>query len=455
MRQHRWPRLLIGGGLLILLCAGGAVGYVLLAHTPPPAYRLAAVVRGPVTASVIASGTVNPVINVQVGSQVSGQIKELFADFNSQVHSGQLIARIDPALFQTQVAQAAADLAVTKANIGVQQAGIERAVADVGAASATLETLKAQTQKAEVAAQDARRIADRARRLAETGSGTIADRDTTQANYDQAMAQVHTAQAQEVVQQATIRSSEAALAVARANLVMNQAQLAQKQAALDNAEVNLDHTEIHAPVDGTVVLRNVDVGQTVVASLQSPLIFTIAQDLRQMQVDVSVDEADVGAVKVGQAAAFTVDAYPGRSFHGSVQQVRIAPQVVQNVVTYDVVVSAPNQDGALLPGLTTNIRLVTAHREDALLVPNAALRYRPAGADTRQQAVGSGEAWIIDANGRPVSVPVHLGISDGSVTEVVDGALSPTAQVIVGDVPKGSGPTSVQQSPGVVAGPRL
>ena len=452
LRSWRW---LAAGITLLTLLGAVVVGlWLLLGTTVAPAYRLAQVARGPVTAAVIASGTVNPMINVQVGSQVSGQIKELSADFNSQVRTGQLIARIDPALFETQVAQASADVAVSQASIGVQQATVERTAADLAAARATLESLKAQTEKATVAAQDSWRIAERARQLAQSGAGTIAERDTTQAIYDQAAAQVHTAKAQEVVQQATIQSAEAALAVARANLVMIQAQLAQKQAALDTAKVNLDHTYIRAPVDGTVVLRNVDVGQTVVASLQSPLIFTIAQDLRQMQVDSSVDEADVGGVKVGQAASFTVDAYPSRVFQGTVQQVRIAPQVVQNVVTYDVVVSAPNADLALLPGLTANIRIVTDHRDAALLVPNAALRYRPAGAVGLPPGGASGQVWVPGVDGRPTGVAVKLGISDGTLTEVVDGALQPGSPVIVGDQPVGT--TAAQSgSPGMTTGPRF
>ena len=449
---RRWK--LIVAAMLALLVAAGLAAYLLSGTANHPAYRLATVTRGPVTASIIASGTVNPVTSVQVGYQVSGQIKELDADFNSRVSKGQLVARIYPALFETQVAQAKADLQVAMANVAVQQATADRAAADLDGARATLESFKAQTQKASVAAQDTWRIADRARRLAETGAGTIADRDTTQAIYDQAAAQVHTAQAQEEVQQANIASVQAALGMASANQAMAQAQLAQKQAALDTAQVNLDHTYIRAPVDGTVVLRNVDVGQTVVASLQAPLIFTIAQDLSRMQVDASVDEADVGGVKVGQAVTFSVDAYPGRAFQGSVQQVRIAPQVVQNVVTYDVVVSAPNTDLALVPGLTANTRVITDHRDDALLISNAALRYRPPGATGASQGSNTAEVWLVGSNGRPAAVKLRLVISDGNVTEVVEGALQPGAQVIIGEAPTGA-PTTSQNSPGMTPGPRF
>ncbi len=445
---------LIAAGAAALLIAVSATAWFLSTTASRPAYRFASVTTGPVTASVIASGTVNPVTSVQVGSQVSGQIKELAADFNSRVTTGQLVARIDPSLFETQLAQAKADLDVAQANVDVQQTLVDQAAANLASAQATLLSLRAQTRKAEVGAEDAGRIADRAQRLALTGSGTLADRDTTKAVYDQAVAQANAAHAQETVQQAAIRSAEAALATARANLAMAQAQIGSKQAALGTAQVNLDHTYIRAPLDGTVVLRNVDVGQTVVASLQAPLIFTIAQDLSRMQVDASVDEADVGGVKVGQAVTFTVDAYPGRLFRGSVQQVRIAPQVVQNVVTYDVVVTAPNADLALLPGLTANTRVVVDHRDKAVLVPNAALRYRPAGTGGAMPGAGKGEVFTVGADGRPAAIQLALGISDGNVTEVVGGALSPGTQLIVGDVPTGAS-APPRASPGMNTGPRF
>lgn len=441
-------------GTAALLIAAAAAAYLFSTATTRPAYRFAVVTTGPVTASIIASGTVNPVTSVQVGSQVSGQIKELDADFNSRVTPGQLVARIDPSLFETQLAQATADLDVARANVGVQQSLVDQAAANLASAQATLLSLRAQTHRAEVGAEDSGRIADRAQRLATTGSGTLADRDTTKAVYDQAVAQVNAAHAQEAVQEAAIHAAEAALATARANLAVAQAQIGSKQAALGTAQVNLDHTYIRAPLDGTVVLRNVDVGQTVVASLQAPLIFTIAQDLSRMQVDASVDEADVGGVKVGQTATFTVDAYPGRVFQGSVQQVRIAPQVVQNVVTYDVVVTAPNADLALLPGLTANTRVVTDHRDEAVLVPNAALRYQPAGFNGAVPGGKTGQVWTLGGNGRPVAIPLELGISDGNVTEVLGGKVPSETKVIIGDVPIGA-PPARPTSPGVTTGPRF
>ena len=446
LRRHwKWAAALAGAAALALLA-----GLLLRSGNPAQTFRLRPVAAGPVVATVTASGTVNPTITVLVGSQVSGQILELFADFNAEVKTGQLIARIDPALFATQVQQAAADVAVARAAVAVQRATLPRAQADIAVAEATLAGLHQQTHRARSAAEDAGRISSRKRRLFETGAGTQADRETAQASYDEALASVLAAEAQEAAQAATIRSLQAALAVAQATLVQAEAQVAQKQAVLDNAQVNLAHTEIRAPVDGTVIQRAVDVGQTVAASLQAPLLFSIARDLRSMQVDASVDEADVGAIREGQQVEFSVDAHPGRVFRGQVVQVRKNPQVVQNVVTYDAVLSAPNADLALLPGLTANIRIITARRETALLVPNAALRWRPPGAAAAPAAFGSGTVYVLGSEGRPQAVALQLGISDGNVTEVTSGALQAGQQVVVGEATR-----PAASRPLIPGGPRL
>ena len=231
------------------------------------------------------------------------------------------------------------------------------------------------------------------------------------------------------------------------------------KAAMEQAQVDLGRTVIKAPIDGVVVARNVDVGQTVAASLQAPVLFTIAQDLRAMQVDASIDEADVGAMQVGQKVGFTVDAYPGRTFEGEVLQIRKSPQVVQNVVTYDVVVSAPNPDLALLPGLTANVRVVTAERTGVLQIPNSALRYGQAQA--AKAAVGAAalpagtvQVYSLGSDGTPQPVAVKLGISDGNVTEMVEGPLTEGQQLVIGEVPAG-GAKSTNSLPGFGAGPRM
>lgn len=441
------------GGLLALLGAAGLLYYALGARTTAPAYRTGPVTRGGVTASITASGTVNPVVTVQVGSQVSGQISELLADFNTEVKTGQLIARIDPAQFETQVAQAAGDLAVARSGIETQRATVARATADLEAARATLTNVQAQLRKSQALLFNARTSYDRTQRLFERGNASASDRDGAKSANDAAQADVEALTAQEVGQQATVRSAEAQLGLAQANLASATALVQQKEAAYQGARINLEHTRIAAPVDGTVIQRNVDRGQTVAASLQAPVLFTIAQDLTAMQVDASVDEADVGTVRLGQEVHFTVDAYPGRSFTGAVLQIRKAPQVVQNVVTYDVVISAPNPDLALLPGLTANVRIVAEHRDDALLVPNAALRYRPAkvtGSDAPPSPQG-GEVWVLGPSGQPERRPLRLGTSDGTVVEVVEGKLSPGDRVILGETAAATSGTV----PAMGAGPRL
>jgi HlyD family secretion protein len=406
-------------------------------------YRFAPVARGPITAAIVASGTVNPVITVQVGSQVSGQIKALYADFNTEVKTGQLIARIDPDLFEAQAAQAQGDLDVARATVAVQEAAIAKAEADLAAARDNWASLKDQIDKARATLLDAERTYSRKERLFQQGYAPEADRDTSQTTRDAARAALSAAQNQERAQGNAVRAAEAQLATAHANLETAKAQVEQKQAVLKTAQVNLDHTYIRAPVDGTVVLRNVDVGQTVAASLQAPVLFTIAQDLRAMQVDTSVDEADVGRVRLGQRTLFNVDAFPGKNFTGEVTQIRKAPQVVQNVVTYDVVISAPNPEQLLLPGMTANVRVITDRRTDAIRIPNAALRYRPAspanGARPTQvrRASGSATVYVLDASGRPAAIALKSGITDGNFTEMVEGPLKEGQQVIVGEtVPK-------------------
>src|SRR5438067_2672208 len=346
-----------------------------------PKYQFARVEKGSLAATVSATGTLNPVITVQVGSQVSGQIKHLFADFNSQVKKDQLIARIDPDIFETKVNQAQADVEAAAATVLNQQALVERTRADVESARAALAVGRAQTAKAEIAVLDAKR--DVIRKTELRGKELIAqsDKDTSQATHDSLVAQLEANRAQEQALAASVRSGEAQLRVAEAQLKTAEAQVRQKKAGLDQARVDLDHTSIRAPVNGIVVSRNVDVGQTVAASLQAPTLFTIAEDLTRMQVDTNVDEADIGRIRTGHGATFTVDSFRGETFSGKVAQIRQAPQVLQNVVTYDVVISAQNRELKLRPGMTANVRIVVDQKSSVLKVPNAALRFRPAGVE--------------------------------------------------------------------------
>jgi len=342
--------LLIAAAALVAGAAFGVYHYASI-RGDEPAYRLGKVEKGPITAAVSATGTLNPVISVLVGSQVSGQIKELYVDFNSPVKKDQVIARIDPESFELRVRQAMADLEATRATVLTQ-------MASVGAQ-------RAEVSRNEVNLADAKRDYERKQMLVEKGFISVADRDKALAVYNAAQEQVKTARAQ--------------LAVAEAQAKNAEAVVKQRESQMAQAKVDLDRTIIRAPVDGVVIKRSVDAGQTVAASLQAPELFQIAQNLREMQVEASIDEADVGRVKVDQNATFTVDAFPGRTFRGNVMQVRKAALVVQNVVTYTVVISAANPDLQLLPGMTANVRITTDTRDSVLKLPNAALRFRPLG----------------------------------------------------------------------------
>jgi len=343
------------------------------------------------------------VITVQVGSQVSGQVKELLADFNTVVKKGQLIARIDPEIFEAQVNQAKAEVDAAKATALNQVATVEKARADLESARAALVQGKALTVKSEAARNDARRIAERNDELFRRTLIAQADRDTAQANYDQAVAQVESSQASEKALAAAIQSAAAQLRVQEAMYASAEAQVKNKAASLAQSQINLNHTRITAPVDGVVVSRAIDVGQTVAASLQAPVLFTIAQDLTKMQVDTSVDEADIGRIKLDDRATFTVDAFPAETFAGNVMQIRKAALVVQNVVTYTVVVAVDNPAGRLLPGMTANVKLVFAQKPSVLKVANAALRFRPAGSDGGPigPAAGGGAAQGGSRGGAP------------------------------------------------------
>lgn len=368
--------LYVASVVAVLAAAGAAYVWWKDPFAAPPVYRLAKVERGAITAAVSATGTLNPVVSVQVGSQVSGQIKELYADFNSTVKNGQLIARIDPQSFQLRVNQAMADLDAARATALTQQANVSARSAEVA--------------RAKVLLADAEREFKRNQSLFERNFVSAAVLDKGAANLDAAREQLNSEQAQLAVAQAQVRNAEAVVK--------------QREAQVAQARVDLNRTEIRAPVDGTVVKKSVEPGQTVAASLQSPELFVIAQDLRRMQVDASIDESEVGRIQLGQQATFTVDAFPGRMFRGTVTQLRKAAQVVQNVVTYIAVIGAANEDLLLFPGMTANVRVITDSRNDVLKVPNAALRFRPAGVASLDGPPGGskGDAGTSDGDGGEV-----------------------------------------------------
>ncbi len=351
-------------------------------------YRTEATVSGGIVSAISATGTVNPVKTVLVGTQTSGTIKDIYADFNSQVKKGQVIARIDPAALEAQVEQARAGLASAKAAL-----------------------LKSAAMQV-----DAKRTMERQRGLFSRGLVAKSELDASETNYAAADAEAEGA----------------------------KARVTQAEAALRLAETNLRYTAIESPVGGIVVSRSVDVGQTVAASFQTPTLFTIAEDLSKMQINCSVVEADIGRVEERQEVEFTVDAHPEMVFNGRVSEVRNAPLIVQNVVTYDVVVKVENPKLMLKPGMTANVRIITAVRKDVLKLPNAALRFTPP--DARKENAGQkGKAvWVVE-NGKPMRLPVTVGISDGIFTEMVGGDVRQGQELIVEALSKSK--SKAQQAP--------
>src|SRR6266571_92633 len=369
--------------LTLVAVLGGAVGGGYLYYEgqqQPPRYLTAAVERGAITTTVNATGIVNAVTTVQVGTQVSGVIQKLLVDYNSPVKEGEIIAQIDPAPLSTKVAQARANVASAMAAVQVAQATTVNAKAAVETAQANAENARANVEKSKVALADARRILDRTKEMARKSLIAQNELDTAQATYDGAVAQLKASEAQLEATAGQFKSALAQQRLAAAQETAAAAQVDQAKAALQAAELDLEHTTIRAPVNGIVVSRSVDVGQTVAASLQAPVLFLIAQDLTQMQVDTNVSEADIGRVQVGQTATFTVDAYQNTTFTGQVTQVRNATITVQNDVTYDEVVQVANPDLQLKPGMTANISFLIAERKDVVRVPTAALRFQPDGA---------------------------------------------------------------------------
>jgi HlyD family secretion protein len=435
--------------LLVGLAVGAGVwGYLYTqSRGNAPKYRLARVERGPMTAAVAATGNVNAVITVQVGSQVSGQIAALMADFNSIVRKDQVIARIDPAIFEAKVNQARADLDSAQATVINQQAQVERARADIENARAALAEAHANTAKAQVGVADTKRDFDRKTELHRRDLIATSDRDTAQAAHDSAVALVDAARAKERALTAAIGSAEAQLRVVQAMLESARAQVKQKQAALVQAQIDLDHTTIRAPVDGVVVSRAVDVGQTVAASLQAPILFTIAQDLTKMQVETSVDEADIGKIRLDAPVTFTVDAFSGQTFTGEVTQIRKAALVVQNVVTYTVVVGVANPDGKLLPGMTANVKLVVSEKPNVLKISNAALRFRPPGVDAGPAPGGGGAASSRGGSGGPTGGGPAGGLTGGGAGGGGGrGSGPPSAEAIRDRLVKELGLTPAQQA---------
>jgi HlyD family secretion protein len=381
LQEKEMRRKLLLTVILLLLGASATAGYLYYnGRQAPLNYMTARVERGRIATTVNATGTLNAVITVQVGSQVSGTIQKLLVDYNSPVTEGQIIAQIDPGSFEARVSQARANVASAEAAVQVARANVDNSKAAIETAQAHIGSAKANVERAKVGLTDARRTLERNKQLLSQALIAQSDLDVAQTAYDSAVSQLKQTESQQEATAGQFKSATAQARLAEAQYTAARAQVEQAKAALQAAELDLEHTTIRAPVNGIVVSRNVDVGQTVAASLQAPTLFLIAQDLTQMQVDTNVSEADIGRISIGQTATFTVDAFPNAPFTGRVVQVRNAPIIVQNVVTYDAVVQVGNPEMRLKPGMTANVSFLIAERPGALKVASAALRFQPEGA---------------------------------------------------------------------------
>ena len=523
--KHFWTRLLAGKKKLLI--GGGFMAAVVFAgfyfwgnETSTPQYMTARIEKGNLRNTVTATGALQAVTTVQVGSQASGTIAALYADFNSVVKKGQVVAQLDPAVAKAQVDQARANLEQARASLAQSRAAVTNARAGISdaqarnlAAKSTVQNNQAGVSSAEANVAVLKAQQDDALSLLKQQesllkAGVVAQRDydvamtgykTAEARYNQAVAQLSQAKLSEqssasagiAQSQAVVEQSQAQVQQAQAQVQQNIAQVQQAQAALSLAEVNLSHTTITSPIDGVVVSRDVNVGQTVAASLSAPTLFTIANDLTQMQVIANIDQADIGLVEQAKSVKFSVDAFPGKEFDGKIAEMRLNPVNVQNVVTYNVVINVENPEQQLKPGMTANLTITIDERNNVLKVPNSALRFTPQDANRQRTGAGAGQGqgqgqgrrrqqqqqgdsaqgsgdggenrfapasapvlpgqrrvvWVLGQDGKPERRRITVGLSDGSATEVVDGDLNEGDMVITGQtVTGGNSSTSNTQS---------
>jgi len=411
-RQKIW----IGGALCLLVIVGG--WYYWKGRTPAVKYVTATVRRGNLTASVQATGTLNALTTIPVGSYVSGTVQYIFADFNTRVHAGQVLAQLDPAIYEAQVVQARGNLDNAQANLVTLAANVQVDAANV---------VKSQANSSYEQA-----TAKRSQDLFQSGVVSADSNDLIQSTLSQS--------------QADVQAQQAGLDQGKAQLAQAKSQVTAMQGALRAAETNLKYTTILSPIDGTVVARNIDVGQSVAATLQAPNVFTVAQDLTRMQVYAAVDESDTGNIHIGAQATFQVDAFPGDLFRGRVGNVRLNPTTVQNVVTYNCVIDVSNPDEKLLPGETAYITIPTGQAQNAILVPNAALTYKPEPRTALQELYrqynisreastthlgGWQVVWKLGPDAEPIPVAIQTGITDYANTQVLQGTLNESDVLIL------------------------
>src|SRR5689334_1160486 len=516
-------KLLIGGGFMLAVMLAGF--YFWSDESSTPQYLTARVERGNLRNTVTATGALQAVTTVQVGSQASGTISALYADFNSTVKKGQVVAQLDPSTAKAQVDQANANLQNARASLANAraavvnaQAGVRDAQAKSLAATSTVQNNQAGVSGAEANVAVLKAQQDDALSLLKQQesllkAGVIAQRDydvsmtaykTAEARYNQAVSQLQQAKLVEqssssagiAQSQAAVEQSQAQVQQSQAQVQQAAAQVQQAQAALSLAQVNLSHTTIASPIDGIVVSRDVNVGQTVAASLSAPTLFTTANDLTQMQVIANIDQADIGLVEQAKSVKFSVDAFPGKDFDGKIAEMRLNPVNVQNVVTYNVVINVENPEQKLKPGMTANLTITIDERNNVLKVPNSALRFTPQDATTTRQRTGAGAGqgqagqgqgqgqgrrqqqqqgdnaaggnsgenrfapasapvlpgqvrvvWVLGQNGKPERRRITVGLSDGSATEVVDGELKEGDMVITGQQVSSSSTRSTNSTP--------
>jgi HlyD family secretion protein len=422
-KRWRTPGIALAGlGLLVFGLAVYRPGAAL------PVYLTAPVERGAIASVVKATGRAEAIHTVEVSSQLSGAIARVYVDFNDRVKAGQPIAALDPGIYQAHVNETAAAVKVAEAKVRFQRATVERARLAVQKAATDRQLAEDQAQGAQAKASEAEREMQRKLQLAR--SGNAPERDLTQARAarDSAAAELRAAQDQVALKVQMAGIAEAEVHIAEADLANAEAAVEQQQGVLDQARVDLERSVLRAPIDGIVVKRNVNPGQTVAVALEAKTLFTIADDLARMEVHGTIDEADIGKLKVGQSVKFSVDAYPEHEFEGSVQQVRKAPEMTHDVVTYTAIISAPNPDLLLYPGMTATLRITINRSDEVLKVPNQALRFRPPGAAANDGST----VWLLDPDGRPAPVAVALGLTDDRSTEIRSSQVAAGRPVAIG-----------------------
>jgi HlyD family secretion protein len=419
---------MVGKVATFAVCA--AVSYAswrYVTQKPQVRFETRAVERGDLQQKVTATGSCSPLETVQVGAQVSGLVKAVYADFNTRVHKGQMLALIDPGPFEVQLTEAEAAASNAEASVTAARATLNGAKANVRVAQEQLASQKHLAEVARTGEEYAKLELDRAQRSATAGALSQDDSLTAKTTFDLAEDDYEVAQKQVDTATAMISEREAEVDQAAANLDAALADAHRAQSNVELAKVNLGYTEIKSPIEGIVLSRNINAGETVASGMIAPVLFQLVRNLDKMRVDVNLDESDVGQVKAGQLATFTVDSFPGQTFQATVRQVRHEATNVQNVISYDVVLDVVNTASQLLPGMTANITIRTAHSEGVLKIPSSALRYRPDDVKTK---LGTA-VYILGPDNHPVAHPIKTGISDGRFTELLAGDLKEGDALIV------------------------